>query len=61
MRYFTNAKYDKSLGLWQNLEFMAKVGIAHHKKAQYDTMKQRKTQKIPKYFSIFFFFVLVVL
>lgn len=37
------------------LEFMAKVGIAHHKKAQYDTMKQRKTQKIPKYFSIFFF------
>lgn len=60
MRYFANAKYDKSLGLWRGLDY-GKVGIAYHKNAQYDTIKQRKTQKIPKYFFIFFFFVLVVL
>ena len=33
MRYFANAKYDKSLGLWRGLDY-GKVGIAHHKNAQ---------------------------
>lgn len=46
---------------YSKIRIYGKVGIAHHKNAQYDTIKQRKTQKIPKYFFIFFFFVLVVL